>query len=219
MRSIFGTILAAVILAVVGAPAAGVSATSAWAQVTPPDPTPGERQMVEPPSNLPKPQRGDRVRNLDFLFEALKLAPDEASAKHIEERIWALWIGSQSDTANLLMTRVKTAVEAKDEDLALKLLDSIVEIKPDYVEAWNRRATIYFQKKDYGRALADLRQVLAREPRHFGAMAGLGLILQEIGDEKRALDVYRRALEIHPRMQKIPDIVKTLTDKVQGRDI
>ena len=148
MRSVFDTILAAIILAVVGALVAGIPATSAWAQVTPPEPAPGERQMVEPPSNLPKPQRGDRVRNLDFLFEALKLAPDEASAKHIEERIWALWIGSQSDTANLLMTRVKTAVEAKDEDLALKLLASIVEIKPDYVEAWNRRATIYFQKKD-----------------------------------------------------------------------
>jgi tetratricopeptide (TPR) repeat protein len=234
MRAVFGTVLA-----LVGTVAAGLPAKSAWSgglpaqihpapvlpteispvQAAPPDPTPPEPKMVEPPANLPKPQRGDRVRNLDFLFEALKLAPDEASAKHIEERIWALWIGSQSDTANLLMTRVKTAVEAKDEDLALKLLDSIVEIKPDYVEAWNRRATIYFQKKDYGRALADLRQVLAREPRHFGAMAGLGLILQEIGDEKRALDVYRRALEIHPRMQKIPDIVKTLTDKVQGRDI
>jgi tetratricopeptide (TPR) repeat protein len=200
-----------------------IPASSAWAQTgqpAPPSiPDAGERQMVEPPKELPRPQRGDRTRNLDFLFEALKIAPDEASAKHIEERIWALWIGSQSDTANLLMTRVKTAVEAEDTELALRLLDSIIEIKPDYVEAWNRRATIYFQKKDYGRALADLRQVLAREPRHFGAMAGLGLILQEIGDEKRALEVYRRALEIHPRMQKIPDIVKTLTDKVQGRDI
>jgi tetratricopeptide (TPR) repeat protein len=200
-----------------------IPASSAYAQagqpIPPPGPHSGEPQMVEPPKDLPRPQRGDRIRGLDFLFEALKIAPDESSAKHIEDRIWALWIGTQSDTAKLLMTRVKTAVEVKDEDLAIKLLDSIIEIKPDYVEAWNRRATIYFQKKNYGRALADLRQVLAREPRHFGAMAGLGLILQEIGDEKRALDVYRRALEIHPRMQKIPDIVKTLTDKVQGRDI
>ena len=212
-----------IILALFGSLPGFLTPSLAWSQTAPPQPPPapesGERRMVEPPANLPKPQRGDRVRNLDFLFEALKLAPDEASAKHIEERIWALWIGSQSDTANLLMTRVKTAVEAEDLDLALRLLDSIVEIKPDYVEGWNRRATIYFHKKDYGRAVADLRQVLAREPRHFGAMAGLGLILQEIGDEKRALDVYRRALEVHPRMQKIPDIVKTLTDKVQGRDI
>jgi tetratricopeptide (TPR) repeat protein len=200
-----------------------MAAGSAWSQAVPPGPPsapdPHERQMVEPPKDLPRPQRGDRVRNLDFLFGALKVAPDDTSAKHIEDRIWALWIGSQSDTANLLMTRVKTALEAEDLALALQLLNSIIEIKPDYSEAWNRRATLYFQKKEYGRALADLRQVLAREPRHFGAMAGLGMILQEIGDDKRALDVYRRALEIHPRMQKIPDIVKTLTEKVQGRDI
>lgn len=218
MRARIGTFLA--LLCVVSA---AIPASLAWSQAgspgAPSGPDASERQLVEPPKDLPKPRRGDRTRNLDFLFEALKLAPDEASAKHIEDRIWALWIGSQSDTANLLMTRVKTAVEAEDTELALRLLDSIIEIKPDYTEAWNRRATIYFQKKDYGRALADLRQVLAREPRHFGAMAGLGLILQEIGDEKRALDVYRRALEIHPRMQKIPDIVKTLTDKVRGRDI
>ena len=105
-------------------------------------------------------QRGDRTRNLDFLFGALKAAPDDASAKAIEDRIWALWIVSGSDTANLLMTRVKTAIDAKDLDLAIKLLDAIVKIKPDYVEAWNRRATIYYMRKDYGHSMEDIRQVL-----------------------------------------------------------
>ena len=95
----------------------------------------------------------------------------------------------------------------------------IIEIKPDYVEAWNRRATIYYQKKDYNRSLADLRQVLAREPRHFGAIAGLALIMQDIGEDKRALDMYRKALEIYPRLPRIPDTVKTLSEKVEGRDI
>ena len=66
------------------------------------------------------------------------------------------------------MSRVKTAIEAKDTKLAIELLDAVVELKPDYVEAWNRRATLYFVNKDYGKSLADLRQVLAREPRHFG---------------------------------------------------
>src|SRR5512138_3453042 len=74
--------------------------------------------------------RVDRTRNLDFLFGALKVAPDDATAKAIEERIWAVWTASRSDTTNLLMTRVKTAVEAKDLELAVKLLDSIVKIKP-----------------------------------------------------------------------------------------
>jgi len=161
----------------------------------------------------------DHTRNLDFLFGALKVAPDDVTAKAIEERIWALWTNSQSDTANLLMTRVKTAIEAKDLDLAIKLLDSIIKVKPDYVEAWNRRATLYYMKKDYGHALADIRQVLKREPRHFGALAGLGLILQDIGDDKQALEVYRRALALYPRMERIPDLVKTLHEKVEGRDI
>ena len=137
----------------------------------------------------------------------------------IEERIWAVWTLSHSDTANLLMTRVKTAIEAKDLELAVTLLDAIVKVKPDYVEAWNRRATIFYMKKDYGRALADIRQVLKREPRHFGALAGLGLIMQDIGDDKQALEVYRRVLTLYPRMERIPDLVKTLQEKIEGRDI
>ncbi len=174
---------------------------------------------VQPPPKLPSIARGDRTNNLDFLFGALKVAPDDTSAKAIEERIWALWLISRSDTTNLLMTRVKTAIESHDIDLAMRLLDAIVKIKPDYVEGWNQRATLYYMKKDYGRALADIREVLRREPRHFGALSGLGLILQDIGDDSQALDVYRRALAVYPRLQRIPDIVKTLKDKVEGKDI
>jgi tetratricopeptide (TPR) repeat protein len=175
--------------------------------------------FLEPPKKLPGISRADRTQNLDFLFGALKVAPDDATAKAIEERIWALWVVSRSDTTNLLMTRVKTALEQQDTDLALKLLDAIVKIKPDYIEAWNRRATIYYMKKDYGHSLADIREVLKREPRHFGALAGLGLIMQDIGDDKQALEIYRRALAVYPRLQKIPDVVKTLQEKVEGRDI
>jgi tetratricopeptide (TPR) repeat protein len=201
-------------IAILAAPALGQSAPTP----VPPGP-PSAIEPMQPPSDLPKPQRGDRVRNLDFLFEALKAAPDDASAKAVEDRIWALWLASGSDTANLLMARVKVAIEAQDLDLAIKLLTSIIELKPDYIEAWNRRATIYYMKREFGHSLADIRQVLAREPRHFGAMSGLGMILQEFGDEKNALAVFRRALAIHPRLQKIPDMVKTLTEKVEGRDI
>ncbi|MFN3659327.1 MAG: tetratricopeptide repeat protein [Pseudolabrys sp.] len=203
MRARFlGILLAAALAAGFAAPAAA---------------EPGD--IVGPPDKLPSVPRGDRLHNLDFLFGALKAAPDETSAKAIEERIWALWVISKSDTANLLMTRVKTALEAKDVDLAIKLLDGIVKVKPDYVEGWNRRATIYYMRKDYGRAMADIREVLKREPRHFGALSGLGMILQDLGDEKQALEVFRRALAVYPRLQRIPDLVKTLQEKVEGRDI
>ena len=61
--------------------------------------------------------------------------------------------------------------------------------------------------------------MLAREPRHFGALAGLGLMLQDIGDDKDALDAYRKALAIDPHLENLPDVVKTLSEKVEGRDI
>ena len=195
----------------VGVTAAVLAAAPAWGQAS--------KNWVEPPKSLPRAEKGDPTRNLDFLFDALKIAPDETTAKVIEQRIWALWFVSKSDTANLLMMRVRTAVEAKDLDLALKLLNSLIKIRPDYIEAWNRRATIYFMKNDYGKSIADIREVLRREPRHFGALAGLGLILQEIGDDKRALEVFRRAVEVYPRIDRIPDLVKTLREKVEGRDI
>ena len=154
-------------------------------------------------------EHDDPTNNLDTLFSALKIAPDEASSKAIEERIWALWLISGSDTCNLLMARAKAATDAKDYDLALKLLDAIVEIKPDYVEGWNRRATIYYLKDDYAHAIADIGEVLAREPRHFGALSGLGQMLQEIGDDKDALEAYRKALVIDPHLEHIPEHVQT----------
>jgi tetratricopeptide (TPR) repeat protein len=176
-------------------------------------------RMIEPPSNLPRAQRGDKTQNLDRLFEALKVAPDDESAKYIENRIWAIWLASGSDTANLLMGRVKTAMEAKDFELAIRLLNAIIDMRPNFIEAWNRRATLYYMKKDFTRAIGDIREVLAREPRHFGALAGLGIILQEFGDDKRALDAFRRALAIHPHIERVPDMVKRLSDKIDGREI
>src|SRR5438034_9020342 len=91
---------------------------------------------IEPPSTLPRAQRGDKAQNLDRLFEALKVAPDDESAKYVENRIWAIWLGSTSDTANLLMTRAKTAADGQDYDLAIKLLNAVIDLKPDFVDAW-----------------------------------------------------------------------------------
>ena len=194
---------------------AAALASPVRAEAVDPDPV----KPIEPPASLPKVQHGDSTQNLDRLFEALKVAPDDDSAKYVENRIWAIWMASSSDTANLLMSRVRAATDGKDYDLAVKLLDAIIDLKPDYLEAWNRRATIFYMKKDFGRAIEDIHQVLAREPRHFGALSGLGIILQEVGDDKDALDAFRRALAIHPHLDRIPELVKKLADKIDGRDI
>jgi tetratricopeptide (TPR) repeat protein len=177
-----------------------------------------QKKLPEAPAKLPK-AGADKTRGLDFLFGALKAAPDEASAKHVEARIWALWMQTPSDTAALLMMRAKAAMDAQQLDIALKLLDAVVKLRPDYVEGWNRRATLYYLQNDYTHSLEDIEQVLVREPRHFGALAGLGMIMQDLGDEKRALDAFRKALAVNPHLEKVPELVKTLTEKVEGRDI
>ena len=194
---------------------APVTASAQDPRVAPPK---GEKKIPEAPAKLPK-VGADKTRGLDFLFGALKAAPDEASAKHVEARIWALWMQTPSDTAALLMVRAKVAMDAQQIDVALKLLDAVVKLRPDYVEGWNRRATLYYLKNDYAHSLEDIEQVLVREPRHFGALAGLGMIMQDIGDEKRALDAFRKALAVNPYLEKVPELVKTLSEKVEGRDI
>src|SRR3981189_818544 len=172
----------AVILFTAMIAAAPVSALAQDPGATPPKP---QKKLPEAPSKLPK-VGADRTRGLDFLFGALKAAPDEASAKHVEARIWALWMQTPSDTAALLMMRAKAAMDAKQMDIALNLLDAVVKLRPDYVEGWNRRATLYYLKNDYAHSLEDIEQVLVREPRHFGALAGLGMVMAGIGDQKSA---------------------------------
>ena len=193
--------------------AAALLAVPAAASAQSPD------ELLSPPSDMPQAEHGETTYSLDTLFGALKIAPDAASAKAIETRIWAKWNESGSDTCDLLMTRVRNAIEDKDYDLAVRLLNAIIAIRPSYVEAWNQRATVYYLKDDYARAIADIAEVLSREPRQFGALAGLGLMLQDMGDDKDALEAYRKALAIDPHLENIPDTVKTLRDKVEGRDI
>jgi tetratricopeptide (TPR) repeat protein len=212
MRSRFSPFAVAAMLA-----APLFAAVPATAQVKPD--APAAPDWVKPRGDAQRPEHGERTYSLDTLFEALKVAPDEASAKAIEDRIWALWMVSGSDTCNVLMSRAKVAADGRDYGLAIKLLNAVIELRPEYTEGWNRRATVYYLQKDYAHSLADIREVLAREPRHFGALSGLGAIMQEIGDDKHALAAYRRALAIDPHLEHIGEVVKTLTEKVEGRAI
>lgn len=186
-------------------------------QATPPEAT-RPSDLSRPPSRLPKSPK-ETARGLDFLLGALKAAPDQESARHVEAQILALWSQSSSDTTLLLMQRVKTATDAKQLDVALKLLDAVLKLHPEYIEGWSRRATLHYMRNDYQRALEDIEQVLSREPRHFGALAGLGVVMQELGDDKRALDAFRKAIAINPYLDRVQELVKSLTEKVEGRDI
>ncbi len=161
----------------------------------------------------------DRAKRLDALFAALKAAPDEEAAKQIAARIDIALTPSGSDTADVLMSRAAAATEAKDYDLAIKLLDGVLTIAPDHLEAWNKRATLFYLKQDFADALVDLRQVVAREPRHYGAWAGIAIICKEIGDEKHALDAARNALAVYPHLDEIEEMEEELSLTVEGRPI
>lgn len=165
------------------------------------------------------PAEVDHAKRLDALFAALKAAPTKDSAKAIAERIDIALIPSDSDTADLLMSRAAVATEAKDFDLAIELLDGVIAVAPDHLEAWNKRATVFYLKQDFSDSLADLRQVVAREPRHYGAWAGIALICKDIGDDKHALEAARRALAIYPQLEQMQDMEKELSIEVEGRPI
>jgi tetratricopeptide (TPR) repeat protein len=166
-----------------------------------------------------RPQRQDRAQRLAALFEALRQAPNAQAAQAIESRIEAMLLQSGSDTADLLVTRARGMIEAKEYDLSLKLLNATIEVAPKFTEAYAQRATVYYLKKDLYRALADLRVVVAHEPRHFTAYAGLGVILQDIGEHKRALEAFRRAVAVNPFLKGIPEMLKKLEVRVDGREI
>ena len=135
-------------LALVFAATLAAAPVAARAQDPGAAPSKQQKKLPQPPGKLPK-IGADRAHGLDFLFGALKVAPDEASARHVEARIWALWMQTPSDTAALLMMRAKAAMDAQQMDVALKLLDAVVRLRPDYVEGWNRRATLYYLQNDY----------------------------------------------------------------------
>jgi tetratricopeptide (TPR) repeat protein len=135
---------------------------------------------------------------LDRLFGQLHGAKDEASAKMIEDAIWKLWSRSGSPTADALIIQAVRAMEAGQRQTALRILDTVIDDQPTFAEAWNKRATLFYMMGEYDRSLADIAHVLELEPRHFGALTGLGTILNDRGKKAEALKAFRRALSIHP---------------------
>ena len=155
---------------------------------------------------------------LDRLFAQLGQAPDDTSAATIEQAIWARWADSGSPTVNVLLERATAAMDSGDNDLALRFLDQASDLAPNFAEPWNRRANIAYHADDYAGAIAAIQETLKREPRHFGALAGLGLIYEELNQPRAALDAFRAALAIHPHYEIARQGVRRLESRVEGRD-
>ncbi len=167
----------------------------------------GSLQVVVPVQPLDPAMKA--ARELDRLFGALRAASFD-DAKQIEDKIWANWHQNPSPTAELLLRQASVALTDGALDTSETMLNEIVGTYPEYVEALDRRATLYFKTKRYDEALADIEQVLEMEPRHFGALAGRGVIYAaqgKIGEAKQSLE---EALAINPHMETVKDALKQL---------
>ena len=183
---------------------AGLAMTQAMAQASPPPLPPGDDAPA-------------RAQRLDELFARLKTTKAEEDGDEIVSQIWKAWQQSGSAELDGAMQRSILLMGQGLAPLALPILDGIVAQKPDWAEGWNKRATVLYLMGEYDRSLADIDRVLALEPRHFGALAGIGLIRIEKGETREALAVFRRALAVNPFLRErygiIPALEKELGEK------
>lgn len=163
--------------------------------------------------------RAQSTGELDGLFEKLSEAENPAEASLIENEIWRRWLQSGSPTVDLMVARGTDALKSQDYAVALDLFSVAIELAPDYAESWNKRATLYYIIDDYDAAIADVSQVLAREPRHWAALMGLAVMMDALDRKAPALSAYRQALEINPQLEDARQAVKRLEIEVEGRGI
>ena len=155
----------------------------------------------------------------DEMFEKLRNAPSDSEANDVAMDIWASWLESGSPTVDVIMERGVDAQTAGDFETARAFYDRAILIKPDYAEAWNRRASIFMMSENYPEALRDLNETLRLEPRHFGAWSGLGMMFESMGSPRYALEAYREAINIHPRMQQALVAEKRLSKLAEGQGL
>ena len=178
-----------------------------------PDPKPG-RDAAQPPAKAPT-----RAETIDRLLGRLAKAEDADEAKGIAGLVERLWMQSGSDTADLLMERAVTAMNGERHDVAAALLDGVIALQPGWAEAWNKRATLRFLDGDDLGSMEDISHVLALEPRHFGALSGMGFILARHGDDRAALTAMRRALAVYPGDADLRKAADKLVPTVEGQDL
>jgi tetratricopeptide (TPR) repeat protein len=155
---------------------------------------------------------------LDALHAEL-VEPDRDDWMRIEAEIIGVWSRSGSDAMDLLLRRGQDAIEAENWTAAVEHLSALVDHAPDFAEGWNARATAFFMMGQFGLALGDIEEVLRLNPRHFGAVAGLGAILEAMGDADLALEAFRAAQALHPHRPEIVHAVERLERRRGGADL
>lgn len=168
----------------------------------------------------PKPKAPTTRRELlDGLYGQLAKAPDAETASTIIAAIEEVWAKSGSPTVDLLLERAIIATEARQTDLAMRLLNAIVELRPDFSEAFTRRAFLYVILDDRRRALGDLRRALALDSNNFRALDGLIQVLKDVGEKKAALEAARQLMKVHPHAEGLRTTIDELARDVEGQGI
>ena len=158
---------------------------------------------------------------LDRLFERLQATADPGEAEVLEALIWSVWFGYDGgdDEVLRLMQLGQQAMNGGDLQRAEDLYDGVIQRAPDFAEGWNRRATVRFLREDYDGSIADIGAVLEREPRHFGALSGLGLCYLSLGMPQKALAAFEAALAVHPHLASAQGHVEYLRTLLSGEPI
>lgn len=191
----------------------------AWAQNDAPTNEASPPAATSPQAPAPPAAAPTRQARLDQLFADLKRERNEKAAERIAGRIWNEWNQSGSASIDLMMQWAQKAMEDQKYNVALDFLDQVVTLKPDYAEGWNRRATVHFMMKNYGKSMADIDQTLKLEPRHFGALSGLAQIMADTGRKQSALEAWQKVLAIYPMMRSAQNQVSTLSEELAGEGI
>ncbi|WGV17730.1 tetratricopeptide repeat protein [Fuscovulum ytuae] len=155
---------------------------------------------------------------LDSLFEELKDA-DARAASRIEREIWNEWSKSGSPAMDLLLQRGRDAMAAGETAAAIEHFTALIDHAPEFAEGWNARATAYFVAGEFGPSVNDIARTLTLNPRHFGALSGLGMIFEQLEQPEKALEAYEAALAIHPRLQGLIEAVERLEAETAGTDL
>lgn len=159
-------------------------------------------------------QRDDR---LDRLFSRLQGDVSAAEGERLEQRIWEIWLETDDGEANRLMLHGVAAMHSRDYARAKEFFDRLVATAPDFAEAWNRRATLYYLVGDYAASVRDIQQTLALEPRHFGALSGLGMIYERLDQPRAALRSFEAALDLNPHLAGTRERAEELRREIAGQ--
>ena len=155
---------------------------------------------------------------LEPLFADLQKPLSATAAQQIEDQIWKYWLSFPDDqTIENTMAAAMLMMERGQLQSAERIFGRIIEREPDFAEAWNKRATVRFLANNHNGSAKDIAKVLQLEPRHFGALAGLGMIHMHNGDWLNALKTYELAYSIHPYLDNVGVIIEDLKKRLKGR--